>query len=122
MSTNLDFILVVALGLVPLGATLIVLGCRGRRVGDAPHCRKCGYNLTGLPSEACPECGSSCTGRGVAVGRKQRLRSAIVAGLVATIAGLVLGGAAGYTRVRNVDPYPYYPFFMVLADAESGDR
>jgi hypothetical protein len=28
------------------------------REGDAPHCERCGYNLTGLTSGRCPECGS----------------------------------------------------------------
>jgi hypothetical protein len=26
---------------------------------DSPHCRTCGYNLTGLTSNRCPECGTS---------------------------------------------------------------
>ncbi len=28
------------------------------RKGDTPFCGRCGYNLTGLTSPRCPECGS----------------------------------------------------------------
>ncbi len=31
------------------------------RQGTTPHCRPCGYNLTGLTTPRCPECGSAIT-------------------------------------------------------------
>ncbi len=30
-----------------------------RRRDDTPRCTKCGYNLTGLTEDRCPECGES---------------------------------------------------------------
>lgn len=50
-----------------------------RRVGRTPHCRQCGYNLTGCVSFRCPECGQSFESFGYDVGvRKFRpLRFAI---------------------------------------------
>lgn len=44
-----------------LGLALLIVGLRGRRIGDAPHCRQCKYNLTGVPSTRCPECGHDLT-------------------------------------------------------------
>src|SRR5690349_6074803 len=43
-----------------LGVVLLALGLRGRRVGDHPYCRRCGFDLFGLPPAhpACPECGA----------------------------------------------------------------
>ncbi len=35
----------------------IVCHWRSRRSYPAGHCQHCGYNLTGLPSNRCPECG-----------------------------------------------------------------
>jgi predicted RNA-binding Zn-ribbon protein involved in translation (DUF1610 family) len=53
----------VVIGVVGLGALwisgvrLLVGDLRGKRVGETPFCTKCGYNLTALSSEICPECG-----------------------------------------------------------------
>lgn len=45
--------------LLLLGLVLIDLGWRGRRIGDHPTCRKCGFDLSGLAVGIgpCPECG-----------------------------------------------------------------
>ena len=40
-----------------LGAGALVLAMRGRRIGEAPHCRACNFELTGLDHDRCPECG-----------------------------------------------------------------
>jgi hypothetical protein len=52
--------LTVPLLLLLLSLPLLFLGWRGRVVGSQPVCRRCGFDLTGLPvtSTACPECGS----------------------------------------------------------------
>jgi len=41
------------------GRWLIDTGLRGRRVGEHPYCKKCGFDLTGKPdaSTRCAECG-----------------------------------------------------------------
>ncbi len=44
----------IALG---VGTLLVAIGWRGRRIGDEPRCRRCGYILSELPSPICPECG-----------------------------------------------------------------
>lgn len=46
--------------LVPFAALsgVVFLRNRYRPVYPAGHCRKCGYNLHGLPDRRCPECGT----------------------------------------------------------------
>ena len=67
------------------GAVLLTFGLRGHKVDDFPYCRKCRYNLTGLTSERCPECGSLTAEVGVIVGRRRRQPRLIVAGLLLCI-------------------------------------
>lgn len=51
------FLLVLGL-LVCIATGLVVLAVSRRRVEAAlPRCGNCGYNLTGSPSNRCPECG-----------------------------------------------------------------
>ncbi len=46
-------------GLLVLAAVFLRRAIRGRRVGDVPFCGACEYNLTGLQSTTCPECGTT---------------------------------------------------------------
>lgn len=41
-----------------VGLVLLVVGLWPRRRGDATFCAACEYNLTGITSEKCPECGA----------------------------------------------------------------
>lgn len=46
-----------------------------RRIDDgAPHCAKCAYNLTGLTSDRCPECGIVLTADNRCVGDYSEMR------------------------------------------------
>ena len=101
-----------AVGLL-VGVGLVVVGLRGRRVGDHPHCRRCGFDLHGLPSDArrCPECGSVVAGptglmaEAVRAGRRERRNRPLAWGLAvagpgalwaATVGGSVLAGHGAY--------------------------
>lgn len=55
-----------------------------QRVGE-PHCRRCGYCLTGCPSERCPECGRAT--RRVRIGRGFLRRTWAASTLMALVAG-----------------------------------
>ena len=61
------------------GAVLLVIGLRGRRVGDHPVCRRCGFDLFGNPAAArCPECGADLGVSGaVRTGHLRRRRGAL---------------------------------------------
>ncbi len=86
------------------------------RKGQAPHCGKCDYNLTGLQSGRCPECGTpfdpKSTPQGETV-RKRRL-------LYAAIACWLWGGFEVYLFVRQGNLYQSYPLSWVCQDAEFG--
>jgi hypothetical protein len=51
---------------------------RGRAAGDTPFCTQCGYNLTGLRSEICPECGLPLTAESVRRGEARPRWIAVV--------------------------------------------
>ncbi|MCW5776027.1 MAG: hypothetical protein KIS87_06285 [Phycisphaeraceae bacterium] len=86
----------VAIVLLVGGLGAVALGLRGRRVGDAPHCRECGFDLSGIVDRAgkCPECGRSLAeGRAVVAGARRRPRLA-AAGAAAIVVGLAVGALA----------------------------
>ena len=118
LGINVLLLVLVALG----GLVLVMLGLRGRRLGSEPRCRVCEYNLTGLTSDRCPECGATLSPTSVAYGVRCRNRIAIVAGVVVlafTLGVLVLAGSGSFSQVNK---YRYYPFWWVMVDAEAGTK
>ncbi|HYE18153.1 MAG TPA: hypothetical protein VEA69_06900 [Tepidisphaeraceae bacterium] len=101
---------------------------RGRRVGDHPVCRRCEYDLYGVPGVAvCPECGADVGGPGAVVAggaRRRRPRVALAAAvaLVGLVVGLVLTWReAG--RAWEVDANrPTWWLVGRLADARPAER
>jgi predicted RNA-binding Zn-ribbon protein involved in translation (DUF1610 family) len=64
-----------------IGLRWLVLGLRGRAIDDHPLCVRCGYDLSRLPADQCPECGSALIRAGaVRVGHRQRRIGLVVAG------------------------------------------
>ncbi len=80
--------------LIPLvlGLWLLVRGLRPKRRGDTPYCAACGYNLTGLAGELCPECGEDYrqTGGTVYGTRRSRPLSTIGGAMCLAICGVML--------------------------------
>jgi hypothetical protein len=94
-----------------------------RRVGDEPHCARCGYDLRGRPADAarCAECGADLRlRRAVGRGMPQRhTRRQLYACLLLVIAGgLIASGIGGAWRD---DWRPYKPFGWLLGDLQSAD-
>lgn len=108
-------------GLLICGILVGALGWRGRRRGQTPHCRRCGYNLTGTvdTADACPECGNPLgTPRSVVVGLRRRRPVLMIAGLLLAI----IGGVAVVQRHRGMDMLPYVPdivLAMMLDDPDT---
>lgn len=85
------------LGLISIASGLVcaVLGMRGRPVGGHPHCRKCGYDLFGLPevTTRCPECGVSLAApQSRRTGALRRNRLLIAVGLLLVVSGCLTAG------------------------------
>jgi hypothetical protein len=114
-------LLILGVTLLHVGAFLIRWAWFGRRVGNAPHCRRCGYALTGLAADRCPECGTflsaATTVRGQRVGR----RGWALLGAACVVLGLGCAAAGVSPRVRAVDWYGFKPAGWVIDDVESSD-
>ncbi len=109
--------------LLPAGVCLIALllllrGLLGRRVGDEPRCRRCGYNLTGLPGERCPECGTELSVGRIVIGTRRRRYPSLGVGLALLL--LSIGWTAA--RLQQVDLYTYAPFRVLLHSANQGSQ
>jgi hypothetical protein len=87
-------------------------GWKGRRVGDAPHCKACNFDLTGVFPQrtVCPECGADLTGGpAVTSGRFERRWKRLTLGIVVlvlsvTIPVLSIGGTLSKGRLVRLLP------------------
>jgi hypothetical protein len=103
------------------GVVLLLLG-RGRRVGAEPHCRKCGYNLTGLMAARCPECGQPATGRDVVIGTRRYRWALLGPGIAVSLLGVLVGGALLFSVFAKVDPYVNAPVYLLEQQAKGDNR
>ena len=115
-----------SLALFVIGWLLLRRGLRGSRGGDEPYCKKCDYNLTGLTSQKCPECGAVVTPETVAFGVRQRRPGYVVAGTMLLLVALGIIGPVGYRVARKIDwhayAYHFYPADTLLRRVKSDDR
>lgn len=71
---GVSLLILLALLLIPIAAVLLVLGFRGKRVGNLPVCGTCSFDVSGIATSTaskCPECGDLLGGN-VKTGRKQK--------------------------------------------------
>ena len=103
---TVGFLIICCLFVIGLGVYLLITGWRGRKLDDHPVCRKCRFDLFGLPTDTtnCPECGQNIANpREVLPGNRQRSRLRVMTGLLLIcFVCLSLGGlAAGKMRRVN---------------------
>ena len=119
-------LLYVSAAVLALGVALMFVGVRGRRVGDDPHCRKCGFNLRGRPDDStrCAECGADVDAETRHAHRPaRRRRGKILAfGLIVTLASAGAVGWLGYQRGKTYEWVRIKPTAWVLRDLGSADR
>jgi ribosomal protein L37E len=99
---------------------LFVLGWRGRRVDDHPHCRRCGFDLFGKPtgSAVCAECGADLNRhRAVRIGRRAKRLGWLT---VSLLIWLLLTGVC-WTHLSGVQWNHHVPLWWVMRRMESTD-
>lgn len=83
-----------ALLLLFIAPFLIWFGIRGRRVGDHPYCRRCGFDLFGRSKNTtqCSECGANLNARrAMVIGERRRRPIPIFVGLILLLVGIGTG-------------------------------
>ena len=104
-----------AIGVV--GVLLVIAGLRGRRLGREPRCARCSYDLTGLTSERCPECGVTVGPKTTRQGLWRRRYGFLLAGGCL----LVLELASVAALFRSMDILARAPFSVVMLTARMGE-
>ena len=101
--------------LLVAGLLLIRIGFRSRRRGSTPRCRTCEYDLTGLVSDRCPECGTVITIESKVYGERYRRPVLGVIGLLL----IVLATLPLLKPVQQINWYQYVPTGVVLNHLET---
>jgi hypothetical protein len=101
-----------------VSGVMILLGLQVRGRGKTPYCRRCGYNLTGLVSNRCPECGTDVSiAANIQHGRPHRRW------WLAAVGGLAMIALITWPIVSHleIDWYRLRPTAWVIADTETQD-
>src|SRR5260221_9638161 len=104
---------------------LIALGRRGKRLDRHPICRRCGYDLVGLPetSMVCSECGKDLTRRRARrIGNRSPRRGLIWAGMLMLLPSLAWFGAMGWVVAHHVDVNRYKPYVLLAREASAENK
>jgi hypothetical protein len=121
VSDNLLIHILLGLTLLVTGLLLLRLGLWPKRHGDTPFCAACGYNLTALISDRCPECGTITTPATTVHGERRRRPVVIILGTVFALFGAVRSTDGLRQAARQVDWYRFIPTTYVIADTDSPD-
>src|SRR5438067_7898567 len=121
-TVHLVWITAIVILIALAGIWLLKIGRWPRRRGSERHCRRCDYNLSGLSSAQCPECGAELLERNVVIGERRRRTGLAWSGVLLLIASLVGSGMVWWGPLRGVDWYRYKPSRWVAADLRSSDE
>src|SRR5579884_2350279 len=113
---------VVAATIAVGSACLIATGLRGQRVNDHPICRRCGFDLFGLPggSDRCSEWGAELARRrAIRHGQRVRPRRQLAVAVPLFLASLTLLGFRSFAIVRVMGFQRLAPTWWVTMEAMS---
>ena len=110
-------------GMVLLAGAIVLLkiGLWPQRKGGTPYCRRCGYNLTGVGADVCPECGALRSGRMTIYGERQRRGWLALGGVVLLVVCVGLVYKPAHMFYHMTDFYQYKPARLLLWDMRSSD-
>lgn len=114
------YLLLTLLG-VTLGALIVLVGKRLRRVDDHPTCRRCRFDLVGLGPEhdTCPECGAPLSGeRSIRIGNRRPSIGVVVVGVLIALVSVLAGGGVIALRVSGADANTYKPAWLLAREAK----
>jgi hypothetical protein len=112
--------------LVPfaIGIELIRRGRRGYAIDDHPICRRCGFDLFGLPSGStrCSECGRDLhSARAIMRGTRVRSGKLMLLGSALIVMSLAGTGVNVRRSLADTGTAPYMPVWLLLRDARNGN-
>ncbi len=107
--------------LVLIASVVLAWGLRGKRIGDKPHCRRCGYGLTGLIAERCPECATAIDASSVVYSVRRRRPVPLAIGVVLLILSTASLSTLLYGKSRNINWYTHYPESFLRSLAKMRD-
>ena len=105
-------------------ALLLAWGRRGRKVNDHPICRKCGFDLFGLPPGAatCSECGADLRRRrAILPGATRPHRKAVATAVLLLVPAVACLGYHGWSAATDVPFVQRKPVWWLLNDASASD-
>src|SRR5215204_7748963 len=111
--------MIAGISLLMLGALLVKTGFWPRRRGDTPHCRGCGYELTGINNGTCPECGRPWTQSTVVKGKRLRRHGLGSLGVVILILPLAI---TLIHWISGFDHYRVWPEAWLFKQLDSRDE
>ncbi|NLE58562.1 MAG: hypothetical protein GX616_09400, partial [Planctomycetes bacterium] len=110
-------LLIELVALLAVGILLLGMLSRPRRRGTTPHCARCEYNLSGLTSNRCPECGTEMIPANIVYGEKIRRPWLAVTAVALAVIVMVLIGRWAW----DYDWYRLRPTSWVISDVQSAD-
>ncbi len=114
------FLILLPVAILLASIVVLGIGLRGRVIDDHPICRKCGYDLHGLPESSgrCSECGSDLKStNAIRKGHRQRRWRMVSIGAAFSVLMLVYLSTAAWVTTRDADLRPYKPVWWLTMEA-----
>ncbi len=103
---------------------LSIWAMRGKCIDDHPVCRRCRFDLIGLPAgrAVCSECGSHLnTYRAIQLGNRVKRAQVLQFALPVLALTTIWNAGTAYVTLRGIDLNRYKPFWLLRVEATSHD-